>query len=353
MSPETSNDLAIKKHIAYFLYNLRMLPAPYTETETNRMTLAFFCLGSLSLLGQLDSVVSEKDRKEWIDWIYAQQVLPDPEDPDKSRYSCGFKGSSWAGHSYDPQATSTKHDPNDTASIPNTYTALANLLLLGDDLSRVNTKAIATTLKNLQQDDGSYAPAYGSSETDIRFVFCACVISHILDDWSGVDIDRATAFVRNSQSYENAMGQSPEGEAHGGSTFCGVAALTLMGKLKEGLVDRDELIKWCLARQISGFQGRPNKKEDTCYCFWIGGALQNLGAFHLVNDVNLRSFLMSTQTIRGGFGKDSESPPDVLHSYMGLATLSLMKEPGLTELDTALNIPIAGVNHLRKLRGNQ
>lgn len=69
-----------------------------------RMTLAFFCLGSLSLLGQLDTVVSEKDRKEWIDWIYAQQVLPDPEDPDKSRYSCGFKGSSWAGHSYDPQA---------------------------------------------------------------------------------------------------------------------------------------------------------------------------------------------------------------------------------------------------------
>ena len=53
-----------------------------------------------------------------------------------------------------------------------------------------------------------------------------------------------------------------------------MAALTLMGKLKEGLVDREELVNWCLARQISGFQGRPNKKEDTCYCFWIGGALQ-------------------------------------------------------------------------------
>lgn len=49
---------------------------------------------------------------------------------------------------------STKYDANDAASIPNTYTALANLLLLGDDLSRVNTKAIVTTLKNLQQEDG-------------------------------------------------------------------------------------------------------------------------------------------------------------------------------------------------------
>lgn len=86
---------------------------------------------------------------------------------------------------------------------------------------------------------------------------------------------------------------------------------------------------------------------------------------------------MRTQTIRGGFGKDEESPPgqflasvirtmggqanshtaiypaDVLHSYMGLATLSLMKEPGLTELDAALNIPIAAVNHLRKLRAHR
>lgn len=100
-------------------------------------------------------------------------------------------------------------------------------------------------------------------------------------------------------------------------------------------MDKQNLISWCLARQSTGFQGRPNKKTDTCYCFWIGGALQvrlaqsgnkvspmiesivsrvnvylqNLGAFELVNEENLRSFLMCTQTIRGGFGKDEESSP--------------------------------------------
>jgi geranylgeranyl transferase type-1 subunit beta len=47
-----------------------------------------------------------------------------------------------------------------------------------------------------------------------------------------------------------------------------------MGKLEEGVVDKESLISWCLARQSTGFQGRPNKKTDTCYCFWIGGALQ-------------------------------------------------------------------------------
>lgn len=75
------------------------------------------------------------------------------------------------------------------------------------------------------------------------------------------------------KSYEYGFGQSPGEESHGGSTFCGTAALTLMGKQKEGLLNKDRLIKWCLDRQSTGFQGRPNKQPDTCYCFWIGASL--------------------------------------------------------------------------------
>eukprot|EP00966_Prymnesium_polylepis_P043145 1002147-Prymnesium_polylepis.1 len=35
-----------------------------------------------------------------------------------------------------------------------------------------------------------------------------------------------------------------------------------------------ELVQWCVGRQRGGFQGRPNKDEDTCYSFWIGASLQ-------------------------------------------------------------------------------
>jgi geranylgeranyl transferase type-1 subunit beta len=76
------------------------------------------------------------------------------------------------------------------------------------------------------------------------------------------------------QSYECGIGQSSGEESHGGSTFCGVAALTLMGKQQEGLLNKAKLIKWCLDRQSTGFQGRPNKQPDTCYCFWIGASLE-------------------------------------------------------------------------------
>lgn len=66
------------------------------------MTLAFFCLASLSLLGKLEETVSQKDRVDWIEWIYAQQVHPDSHNPSASQHLCGFKGSPWAGHAFDP-----------------------------------------------------------------------------------------------------------------------------------------------------------------------------------------------------------------------------------------------------------
>ena len=46
-----------------------------------RMTLAFFCLSGLDLLGALESEIPEERRKIWIDWIYAQQILPDEKNP--------------------------------------------------------------------------------------------------------------------------------------------------------------------------------------------------------------------------------------------------------------------------------
>lgn len=61
--------------------------------------------------------------------------------------------------------------------------------------------------------------------------------------------------------------------AKGGSTFCGVGALTLLNKQTEGFINREKLILWCLNQQTTGFAGRVNKEADACYCFWIGAAL--------------------------------------------------------------------------------
>ena len=61
----------------------------------------------------------------------------------------------------------------------------------------------------------------------------------------------------------------------GGSTFCAIAALVLMDRLEATFspAEIEGLKRWCVRRQLTGFQGRPNKPVDTCYSFWVGATL--------------------------------------------------------------------------------
>ena len=36
------------------------------------------------------------------------------------------------------------------------------------------------------------------SEYDMRFVYCACCICHMLNDWSGIDVDKAVSYIVQS-----------------------------------------------------------------------------------------------------------------------------------------------------------
>jgi prenyltransferase beta subunit len=50
------------------------------------------------------------------------------------------------------------------------FSALSTLLMCGDDLSRVNKKAVTTALKNLQLPDGSFSPVAGNFIILLNFV---------------------------------------------------------------------------------------------------------------------------------------------------------------------------------------
>lgn len=62
----------------------------------------------------------------------------------------------------------------------------------------------------------------------------------------------------------------------GGSTFCALASLVLMDKLNSCFNEKqiNKIKHWCIVRQKTSFQGRPNKPVDTCYSFWVGGSLK-------------------------------------------------------------------------------
>ena len=79
------------------------------------------------------------------------------------------------------------------------YTAIATLLILGDDLSRVNRAAILDGIRRLQLPNGSFSSTAKGSESDMRFVYCAASMCHMLGDWTAIDVEKTTEFIKLSQ----------------------------------------------------------------------------------------------------------------------------------------------------------
>eukprot|EP00929_Paragymnodinium_shiwhaense_P031196 TRINITY_DN17538_c0_g1_i2.p1 TRINITY_DN17538_c0_g1~~TRINITY_DN17538_c0_g1_i2.p1 ORF type:complete len:371 (-),score=49.55 TRINITY_DN17538_c0_g1_i2:337-1449(-) len=299
-----------ERHASYFHKHLESLPTPYKTMDSNRLTLLFFSVSGLDLLGQIETV----DKQKLIRFIYSyQSPLADHG---------GFYGCPRVEYSGEQDRK------NNQPHIANTYVALVMLLILGDDLEGVDRQAVACSLKKWQLPDGSFCCVHGlsslDSESDMRFVFCAAAICYILDLWDAVDVDGMFDFIVRGQSYDGAFGMGPLTEPHGGCTYCALAALTMMGRL-HALPCKDLLMNWCVKRQLFGFQGRIEKDTDSCYSFWVGGSLQLLGAGGLIESQSCLEFLKQCEfTQYGGFQKYPDSQqPDLLHSYFSVCGLCL------------------------------
>lgn len=354
MSKESTPDsnapeltLLRKRHEKFLLRLLDILPGDrFASFETSRMTMLFFVVSGLDVLGTLDESISESRRQEIIDWIYSLQV------------ETGFLGTSFLKWPPDADAGLDRQIINNSVHIAMTYTALATLVILGDDLSRINAKGFLSALSNLQNSDGSFMASLEEKSCDMRFVYCAASICTFLNSFDGIDKAAMSNYIVQSLTYEGAFGQGPGLEAHGGSTYCAVASLAMLGKL-DSLDDdkKDKCIKWCSMRLNEAFNGRPNKVDDTCYTFWVGGALKLLSPSEKFVDELIRNcvdYVFSTQDgITGGLAKWPDLTPDPLHTYLGLAGLALSSYPELRPVDPELNITARARSSLKTLKHNK
>ncbi|KAL8658481.1 MAG: hypothetical protein Q9226_000975 [Calogaya cf. arnoldii] len=402
-------------HIRYFLRCLKThLPTAYTSNDSQRMTLAFFVLCGLDLLGALDTNATEDEQAAFVDWIYRCQH------PDG-----GFRGFTGADLGEERTEDNERWDP---ANIAATYFALASLAILGDDLSRVRRKQCLDWLKKLQLSDGTFGEALGGEGRDMRFCYCAAAIRWILAGGTmqeeDIDIDGLVRFIEASQTYEGGFANGPFHEAHAGWTYCAVAALSLLGRLDPPVKPSrparvwpsDDSVKqmlgWLVNLQTSllqeedlsmsdtteamaqldldngtqqtpveathvmspedpvmdgvgaeplydelqwaGLTGRCNKVADTCYTFWAGGSLTILNSIHLLDQEALRRYLLEkTQHRIGGFGKLPGDAPDIMHSCLGLAGLAGMGEPDLRSYDPSLCLSMKAKQRLESLPWRQ
>ncbi|RDB14684.1 Geranylgeranyl transferase type-1 subunit beta [Hypsizygus marmoreus] len=309
--------LARAGHAAHCLRCLSALPSSQTEVDASRLALAFYCIGSLDLLGVLQEKTTPTDRESWREWVWEQQT--------SGQHGSGFKPSPFM--TAPPQAPGEAYTNYDTPHIIMTYTALLSLAILRDDFSRLDRPGLLRFIRSCQRENGSFSTVPGSNETDLRTLYCAFAISCMLDDWSAIDKDRAIAFIASCRSYEGGYGQAPFCEAQGGTTYIAIASLHLVPRTSSPLTpaERQLTMRWLVHNQADsgGFCGRTGKDADACYCFWAGAALQILGAKDLVQSRSLTMFLAKCQFKYGGIAKAPGEHPDPYHTYLSLAALSM------------------------------
>uniref|UniRef100_A0A1L8DU25 Geranylgeranyl transferase type-1 subunit beta n=1 Tax=Nyssomyia neivai TaxID=330878 RepID=A0A1L8DU25_9DIPT len=338
-------DFLPQKHAKYFVRSLNLLPARLASHDSTRVTIAFFAVCGLDILDSLE-LLAQTQRQNIIEWIYRYQVVP------KGSIKCGgFQGSSILSIKSDDPAKCAAVQSYHWGHLAMTYTGIAILVSLGDDLSRLDRKAIVEGVAAVQREDGSFSASIEGNEHDMRFVYCAAAICAMLNDWGTVDRQRMAQYIRNSIRYDYGISQHNEMEGHGGTTFCAIAALHLSDQLNILSHREVEGIKrWLVMRQTTGFHGRPNKTEDTCYSFWIAATLKILDAFHLTSFEDNRNFIISTQNcIVGGFSKWPDFNTDPFHTYFGICGLSFVNEPHVLEVMPSLNISMRAYRRLKNI----
>lgn len=173
-------------------------------------------------------------------------------------------------------------------------------------------------------------------ESDVRGTYTVIAISYLLHILTPELVQDVPEYIIACQTYEGGFGGEPMGtEAHGGYTFCAVAALNILRKLKD-VEDKPNLLGWLARRQMEyegGFSGRSNKLVDGCYSFWIGGssALMMMSGYannystdgSIMHEMALeRYILLCGQCVDGGLRDKPSKNRDFYHTCYCLSGLS-------------------------------
>ena len=200
-----------------------------------------------------------------------------------------------------------------------------------------------------------------NGESDLRSTCCAIITASVLNliNYENLDEDDLTKGVvnniKNCQTFEGGLGPEPFCEAHGGYSYCGIATLVLLNKLKE--IDMNSFLRWLVNRQMikeGGFNGRANKLVDSCYSFWQGSIFNMIymGDNKFTYDMELLYDQLSLQayiifacqnTKFGGLADKPQKFPDLFHTNYASAGLSLSQECLIENCKVALNSDLENV----------
>ncbi|KNH04831.1 geranylgeranyl transferase type II beta subunit [Perkinsela sp. CCAP 1560/4] len=220
--------------------------------------------------------------------------------------------------------------PGGDSSIAATLCALQLLVLLQstDVLVEIKEKAIAY-VRSLRQADGSFLGEW-QGEADMQYVYSALYCLHILGGLRDIDGAQTVEYIRTCLNWDGAFGHIPQSESHAGPTFCALAALEMLQRVDAlSQAEKTRAGQWLSQRQSGdgGLCGRPNKKSDTCYSWWVFASLCILGQSAWIDVPALVEYISRCQdNSHGGFADKPGRAPDPYHTFFSIASLALMQE---------------------------
>ncbi|KAK3996413.1 terpenoid cyclases/protein prenyltransferase alpha-alpha toroid [Cladorrhinum sp. PSN332] len=305
--------LATSAHVKYIQsLDTRKDEYDYWLTEHLRLNGLYWGLTALHLLGHPDAL----PRAETIDFVLSCQ-----------HENGGFG----AAPGHDAHMLSTVS----AVQILATIDAFDELESRGKGKAQVGN--YIASLQNRQT--GTFAGDEWGEE-DTRFLYGAFNALSLLGLLQLIDVDKAVDHIAACANFDGGYGVSPGAESHSGQIFTCVAALTIAGR--QDLIDKERLGRWLSERQVAagGLNGRPEKKEDVCYSWWVLSSLEMIGKTHWIDREKLITFILSSQdTEKGGISDRPGDMVDVWHTVFGVAGLSLLDYPGLEPVDEVYCMP--------------
>ncbi|GJP63074.1 hypothetical protein CLOP_g20146 [Closterium sp. NIES-67] len=183
------------RHVSYFVNCLNGLPAAYESQESNRLTLAYFCVVALDLLQALDQV----DRQKILNWVHSLKVL----DP-------GFTHAKAGNHVTDPVATTI---PPPLAQVATSMSTLS--VEAGADVSSLSLQVGADVAPSSSEARETAGCSIGSEGA-------LCLGAEVLGF-------RGSPSIGVKSSTQGAPKQSPYDCSHIAMTYTALAILATLG----------------------------------------------------------------------------------------------------------------------------
>lgn len=132
--------------------------------------------------------------------------------------------------------------PGQIAHLATTYASVNALVIIGtpDAYDAIDKPSLLHFLWNVREDESGAFRMHIDGEIDVRGAYCAVSVAKLVNisPEEELKLFKNTAkWIVTCQTYEGGMGGVPDKEAHGGYTFCAIAALALLGSTENCNLD--------------------------------------------------------------------------------------------------------------------